>query len=78
MIYIYYILNIYFYLLIIYVLLGWIDEVRRSRFYYYYGLITEPFLKIFRGFIVVGNLDFTPMVGLILYQVLLNYLLKVI
>jgi len=68
------ILYFYFYLIIAYVLLGWIQEVRKSRFYEILGMLTEPFFRVFRGWLVFNGLDFTPMVGLMLYQ----YLLRII
>ena len=63
----YYVLRIYLYLLFAYVLLSWIPEIRQSKFYYYLHQIADPYLRLFRGIIVFGQLDFTPIVGFILY-----------
>ena len=76
MVIVYYILEVYFYLLIAYILLGWIDSARESRIYNEIGKLTEPFLKIFSGWIVIGNIDFTPMIGLTIYQIILNLLFQ--
>jgi uncharacterized protein YggT (Ycf19 family) len=54
--------------------MGWIDELRRSVIYKYLGTIVEPFFRVFRGWLVFGGLDFTPMLGLILLNVILNFL----
>ncbi|MFU8786173.1 MAG: YggT family protein [Candidatus Izemoplasmataceae bacterium] len=63
----YYILRIYFYVLIAYVLLSWIPEIRQSKFYYYLHQIADPYLRLFRGIIVIGYMDFTPIVGFVIY-----------
>jgi YggT family protein len=70
--YAYLVLTAYFYIMIAYILLGWIPSVRSSRFYYYLSRIVAPYLGIFRGWFVFGGLDFTPMVGLLLYQFILS------
>ena len=67
-------LEIYFYLILGFILLGWIEEVRRSNFYFQYSKIVEPFFRVFRGWFVIGNIDFTPMLGLFLFQTLLRLL----
>ena len=67
-------LHIYLYSVIIYIILGWIPELRRSKFYAFLGVITEPFLRIFRGILVFNGLDLTPMVGIIIFQALLDFL----
>lgn len=64
----YRVLEIYFYTLIIYVLLSWIPELRQSRFYQMLGTITEPYMRLFRGLIVIGMIDLTPILGFFLFQ----------
>ena len=65
------ILYAYYLIIILYVLLGWIDPIRNSRFYYALGKLCEPFLRLFRGKIVIGFMDFGVTIGLILYYVIL-------
>jgi len=67
-------LNIYFYMIFGYILLGWIIEIRQSEFYRIYGLIVDPFFRVFRGWFVFGQMDFTPMLGLFLFNMLINLL----
>ena len=67
------ILTYYFYIMIIYVLLTWTPWIN-SKFGRILHMIVNPYLGIFRGWLVFGNLDFTPMLGLILYQVVLTIL----
>lgn len=62
------ILRIYFYILIAYVLLSWFPEFRQSKFYYIIYRIANPYMSIFRGLLVFGQMDFTPILGFILYQ----------
>ncbi len=67
-----YAIQAYFYMLIAYILLSWVPSIRESKFYYYLHVITNPYMRIFRGFLVVGNFDFTPMIGLLLYSFGMN------
>jgi len=67
-------LNIYIYMIIIYIFLGWIQEARTSKIYHILGIIVDPFMRVFRGIFVFNGLDFTPMLGIILLQLLLNFL----
>lgn len=67
-------LELYIYLIIGYILLGWIEEVRRSNFYFQYGKLVAPFFRIFRGWFVFGNVDFTPMLGIFLLQIVIRFL----
>ena len=64
----YYILQIYFYILIAYVLLSWIPDIRNTRFYYYLHQIADPYMRLFRGVLVFGQMDFTPIIGFMLYM----------
>jgi len=71
-------LQIYFYILIAYILLSWITELRNSKFYYYIKLLADPYMRIFRGLLVFGMMDFTPIIGFLLYQYGLDQLNKMI
>ncbi len=75
--YAYYVLLTYFYIMIVYVLLSW-TPLRNSRFYDILSKIVNPYLGIFRGWLVFSNIDFTPMLGLILYQVILGVIARAI
>jgi YggT family protein len=70
LLYLYWALNIYFYIMILYVLLTWTPLIN-SQFGRILKRIVDPYLGIFRGWFVIGNMDFTPMVGLLLYQFVL-------
>ncbi len=64
----YYLLTGYFYAMILFILLTWFPQARESKLYYYLFLITNPYLRIFRGVLVFGQMDFTPIVGFLLYS----------
>ena len=67
----YQVLRIYFYIILITVILSWTPLVN-TRFYQILLKITGPYMNIFRGWLVISNMDFTPIIGFILYQILLN------
>ena len=67
-------LRIYYYVLIAYVLLSWIPDLRNSSFYRMIYRIANPYMRLFRGLIVIGQIDLTPILGFILYQWGLNNL----
>ncbi|MDT8337005.1 MAG: YggT family protein, partial [Candidatus Izemoplasmatales bacterium] len=67
----------YFYIMIVYILLSW-TPIRNSQFYRILGKIVDPYLGIFRGWIVISNIDFTPMLGLLLYQFILSIIARAI
>jgi uncharacterized protein YggT (Ycf19 family) len=73
--YIIQILYLYTYLIVFYILLGWIKEVRESSFYRWLSILVYPFFKVFRGILVFNGLDFTPMVGILIIQMILNFAL---
>ncbi|QWC00658.1 YggT family protein [Mycoplasmatota bacterium] len=75
--YAYLFLRLYFYVMIVYIILSWTPLVN-SRFYLILRRIVDPYLGIFRGWFVLGNIDFTPMLGLLLFQFLLMMIERVL
>ncbi|MFO7969828.1 MAG: YggT family protein [Bacillota bacterium] len=71
LVYVYYLLTIYYYVMIVYIILSWTPLVK-SKFYQYLRAIVNPYLGIFRGWFVFGGMDFTPMVGLLIYYFILR------
>ena len=71
---VYYVLQVYFYVLIAYILLSWIPDIRGTRFYEALERIADPYMRIFRGVIVIGQMDFTPIIGFILYGFILQFI----
>jgi len=64
--YIWLLYNIYFYMILIYVLMSWVPAVRESFVGELLGKVTEPYLQIFRRFIppIGGVLDISPIIAL--------------
>ncbi|WP_082472271.1 YggT family protein [Paenibacillus bovis] len=62
----YYLYQIYTYMLIIYILLSWLPSARESSFGQLLGRLVEPYLAPFRRFIppIGGVLDISPIVAL--------------
>lgn len=65
-------LQIYSWILIIYILMSWVPNVRESQIGIILGKIAEPYLSVFRRFIppIGGMLDISPIVAFFV----LNYL----
>ncbi len=61
-------LQIYYYMLIATILLSWFPDLRQTGWYQSLVQLTQPYLRLFRGLLVFGQLDFTPILGFILYQ----------
>ena len=70
------IIDFYSFLILISVLGSWIDPFNKSKIFQTVRKFTEPYLKLFRIIIPIGNmnLDISPVIGLFI----LNYILKVI
>lgn len=72
--------NIYFYMILIYVLMSWVPAVRESFVGELLGKIVEPYLSVFRRFIpaIGGMLDISPIVALIALRFIVMGLLTVL
>ncbi|MGY4689749.1 YggT family protein [Salibacterium sp. K-3] len=59
-------MQIYSYLIIIYILLSWFPNARESSFGQILGTIVEPYLEPFRRFIPpLGMIDISPIVAIV-------------
>lgn len=58
--------NIYFYMILIYIFMSWVPNVRESFIGELLGKLVEPYLAPFRRFIppLMGMIDFSPIVAL--------------
>jgi YggT family protein len=66
-------LSLYQYALFIYILLTWLPSVHETMIFKFFETLSEPFFRVFRGWLRFGTLDLTPVFGLILYGLLLNF-----
>ncbi len=67
---IYRILYVYYFLLIATFLLG-LTPIMQTGFHRFLRKITDPYMNIFSGWIVIKWLDFTPVIGLLFFQFVL-------
>ncbi|WP_420819536.1 YggT family protein [Paenibacillus pinistramenti] len=75
--------SIYYFLIIIYVLMSWLPNVRESFVGELLGKLVEPYLSVFRRFIppIMGMIDISPIIALIAlrYAVMgLKYILSLV
>ena len=70
----YHILNVYFYYMIIIALLSWIPGIFNTSWYYKLRKISDFYLGRFRGLLVLGPVDFTPIIGFVIYEAALQFL----
>lgn len=73
-----YALQAYLYILIAYVLMSWIPELRGTKLHQIIHNIANPYMRIFRGILVIGMFDFTPIIGFYLYQLGLRYYFEMV
>jgi YggT family protein len=71
------VIQIYIYVLFVYILLSWVEPIRNSKFYYYYGKICEPYLRIFRGRFIFGNMDWGTLIAILALQGLMYLILAI-
>ena len=59
--------NVYFYMVLIYVLMSWLPSVRESVVGEFLGKLVEPYLRPFRRLIppLGGMLDISPIIALL-------------
>lgn len=58
--------SIYMYMIIGYVFMSWVPQVRESSFGQILGRLVEPYLSLFRRIIPpLGMIDFSPIVAII-------------
>jgi len=74
----YYFLQLYIGIIILYFILSWFSGIRYTKFYSIIDKIAYPFMKIFSGRIVIGNFDLSGTLGLIILEYLLSWFYKLI
>ncbi|MDR0268916.1 YggT family protein [Paenibacillus sp.] len=65
-----YLFQIYFYMIIVYVLMSWLPNLQESFIGELLGKLVEPYLSPFRRFIppIMGMLDISPIVAIFVLQ----------
>lgn len=75
---VYYLLMIYYALIVIYFILTWIRPLYGTKFFSFMYRITNPFMRIFSGKLILGGFDLGGTIGLLLYGLLLSILQRII
>lgn len=75
--------QIYYFMIIIYILMSWFPQARESKIGELLGKATEPYLGIFRKFIppIGGMLDISPIIALFALRFIesgVHYLLELV
>ncbi|WP_213358216.1 YggT family protein [Chlamydiifrater phoenicopteri] len=71
--------NVYSFLILIYIFASWFPEWQRTRWYTVIFRLVSPYLKIFKRFIpTIGFIDISPMVALVCLEVLPIVILKIV
>ncbi|MCP1143954.1 YggT family protein [Lysinibacillus endophyticus] len=71
--------TIYQFMIIIYIFMSWVPNIRNSTVGEYLGKLVEPYLGIFRKFIPpIGMIDISPIVALLLLRYIQMGLLIVV
>ncbi len=79
---VYYLLNAYFYFMVAMIILSWIPGIYDKGWYQALSKISDVYIGRFRGLIVLGNIDFTPIIGFLFYELVLvllaNYVIPAV
>lgn len=72
--------NIYFYMILVYILMSWVPNVRDSFIGELLGKLVEPYLAPFRRFIppIMGMIDISPIIALFVLRLAVFGLISVI
>ena len=56
------------------ILLSWIPGIYETSWYYKLRKVCDFYMGRFRGWVVLGNIDFTPIIGFLIYEFALQML----
>lgn len=76
--YLYLALNLYLSFITIVLVLSWIPGITEHRWFAFCQKIADFYIGRFHGLVVFGNLDFTPILGIILFEIFLYFLRYII
>ena len=63
----------YQFVLFIHILLTWLPAARETIIFRFFETLASPFFRVFRGWLRFGQFDLTPIFGLVLYGLLLEF-----
>lgn len=72
--------EIYFYMIVIYVLMSWLPNLRENFIGELLAKLVEPYLSVFRRFIppIMGMIDISPIIALFVLQFIQGGLIFII
>lgn len=72
--------RIYYYMIIFYILMSWLPNLRENFIGELLGKLVEPYLSPFRRFIppLFGTLDISPIIALVVLQFAVNGLHSIV
>lgn len=71
---IYWIMQVYGTFISLNILISWVPKLAEYKFFRTCLKISDWYLGPFHGSIVLGSLDFTPMIGIVLYEMVISCL----
>lgn len=71
---IYTILNLFYYYMIIVIIMSWVPDIHQKGWYIKMRKVSDLYLRRFRGWFSFNMIDFTPAIGLIIYDLALYFL----
>lgn len=77
----YYLMMGYEAFMMIYIIMSWIPPLYSTKIFYIFRKGTDFYLKPFRGWLTIGILDLTPIIGFFIYSfgiTCVYYLLQVL
>jgi len=73
----YIILRAYQGIMLLSIFLSWIPDARSSKIGIFIDRVSDWYLGYFGNFLVIGRIDFTPMLGLILYEFIIQLMWQI-
>jgi YggT family protein len=68
--------QIYSYMMLAWIVMSWIPNLRYSRFGVLLGKLVDPYFTIFRRFIPpFGGIDLSPIIAFFVYRIIVNIIL---
>lgn len=71
----YYIFQIYSSLIVFDIILSWFPKTRDVKVFRIIHQIANWYMEPFSGFLVLGSIDFSPVLGLIILEAVINFCL---
>jgi hypothetical protein len=71
--YLYLFLELYLYFITLVLVLGWIPGISEHRWFAICQKVADFYIGRFHGLLVLGNIDLTPILGIVVFEVFLYF-----